>query len=144
MCVLHDTDAKDRRTKKLALFSNFAIELSFLSTCKRYSVGAITCDEDFTRIYSIGYNGPPKGLPNDGCLGDVGNCGCVHAEMNAISKGSGPVLISTVLPCVLCAGLIINCDVKTLYYLEPYRESTGLQRLEDAGINVQHIKDLVR
>lgn len=133
-----------RFAQKLAVFSNFAIELSFLSTCKRYKVGAITCDKDFTRIYSIGYNGPPKGLPNDSCTGGIGICGCVHAEMNAVSKGTGPVLISTVLPCVLCAGLIINCDITQIYYLEPYRESSGVARLKEAGIRVECIKELVR
>jgi dCMP deaminase len=63
-------------------------------------------------------------------------CRAVHAEANAITKcakyGSttkNGTLYVTLSPCINCAKLIIQSDIKRVVYLEDYRDSTGLDLL---------------
>lgn len=123
-----------RTDLKIQCFLDFTRGLSHLSTCRRLKVGCIICDKNFTRVYSIGYNGQPSKTPHGMCTEVAGSCGCVHAEANAISKlrteKSGLVLITTHSPCSHCAGLIANCEeVQTVMYCEEYR--TGSVKTKD-------------
>lgn len=129
------------RTKlKLAVFTQFAEDLAGLSCCKRASVGCIIFDEGMSRIYAIGYNGQPAGLPNDSCTGEQGTCGCIHAEANAVAKlsteNTGLWLFCTTAPCLQCAGLIINTRrISRVIYRHTYRNSSGLTLLAKASIS---------
>lgn len=127
-----------RIEQKRSVFVDFAKGLASLSTCQRRQVGCIITD--LNEVYAIGFNGPPRGMANT-CAGPAGQCGCVHAEANAIAKLSskepGLWLHSTLSPCVQCAGLIINRgNIKTVTYSEQYRDHAGLALLMKAGINV--------
>ena len=130
----------DRYAKKLATMFDFARALAKLSTCKRACEGAIIFSGDCSRVYAIGYNGPPRGQENDACTGAEGACGCVHAEANAIVKAnlspSTPALMyCTRAPCAACAGLIVNSRVVyAVIYGQEYRDSTGIWRLAAAGV----------
>lgn len=72
-----------------------------------------------------------------------GDCGCIHAEANALIKApfrQGPLVMYTTLsPCRDCAKLIINSAVKTVFYLNAYRDTAGLSLLEKAGIHVAYL-----
>lgn len=131
----------ERKEHRLLTFLCFANDLSKLSTCKRPDpghVGAIVFDKRMTAVYAIGYNGQPVGQLNDACTGAAGACGCVHAEMNAISKlgdVKDTVMYSTLEPCALCAGLIANCrKIAVVLYRDKYRTHEGLGVLIKAGI----------
>jgi len=117
------------RPDKHAVFTEFAERLASLSTCKRNQVGCVIIPTDFSAIFAIGYNGPPSGEPNDACIDSPGNCGCIHAEANAIAKlgaATNAMLISTVCPCWQCAGLIINCKkISRVMFIHPYRDNAG-------------------
>lgn len=123
-------------------------ELSKLSTCKRLQVGAIVFPVDCSAIYSIGYNGPSKGLPNDSCTGKEGDCGCVHAETNAALKFNNDVskpsiLFSTRLPCPRCAALILNCsNIIGVIWKDIYRDDAGFKLLTDGGLNIVKLESL--
>lgn len=109
------------------------MDLAQLSTCKRAKVGCVVVPDDLSMVYSIGYNGPPAGEPNDSCTGEQGRCGCVHAEANAVVK-LGPVteavLVCTTAPCLACAGLIVNCrKIHCVVYGLAYRDESGLELL---------------
>ena len=75
-----------RWERKAKVFEAFLQSLKGLSTCKRKKCACIICDRDFMRVYSIGYNGPPSGIDNDSCTDEPKQCGCVHAEANALIK----------------------------------------------------------
>lgn len=102
----------DRTLRKQNIFMTFTRELSGLSTCKRLATGCLVCPEDYTSVLSIGYNGPASGIPNDSCTGARNDCGCVHAEANALIKlgflQERGILMTTRAPCAHCAGLIVN------------------------------------
>ena len=130
--------------KRLCAFRNFAIELASLSKCSDKHVGALITDEHGTQVYSIGVNGGPKGGPDCLCRAG-GKYTCAHAEANAIAKctavDSRKVFFCTLSPCVTCAALIINSGVSAVYYVEEYKDTSGLKMLRDAGIYVQCISD---
>ena len=124
---------------RLAVFATFASNLSALSKCTERKVAAIITDKDLTQIYSIGLNGGPKGLVDCMCKID-GKYGCVHAEINALVKcqnnDSDKVMIVTLSPCKQCAAAIINApgSFSRVYYLEQWKDTTGVELLKNAGI----------
>lgn len=131
--------SESRRSQKLRIFSTFARSLGTLSTCKRASVGCVIVTPTLTEVLSIGYNGPPKGVSNESCRADVGECGCCHSESNALVKlkteRTDLLLICTTSPCERCAGLIVNCGrVSEVMYLDEYRDLTGVELLRKCGI----------
>ena len=95
------------------IYMNLAFELSKRSTCSRLNVGAVIVSEDFSRVYGIGYNGNAAGLGNH-CDSTVpGNCGCLHAEDNALLKTNGgpevpKIVFVTHQPCSYCAKRMVN------------------------------------
>jgi dCMP deaminase len=111
------------------------------STCYRGNIGAmVVCNND---VVAIGYNGSPPG--EEHCLGNKcplgANGGCmmsIHAERNAIYRArakrtserlSGHHLYCTSAPCEDCAKLIIEADIRCIYYRNPYRNTEGIRLL---------------
>ena len=70
----------------------------------------------------------------------------LHAESNAIMKVAkstmscvGAELYTTTCPCFGCAKLIIQAGIKMVYYTEEYRDMSGVDLLETAGIEVKQV-----
>jgi dCMP deaminase len=121
---------------------NFAFDLAKRSTCHRLQVGAVVVSSDYTHVFGIGYNGNATGLPNR-CDGDTpGQCGCLHAEENALSKTNNgkeinKYLFTTHRPCSYCAKRIINKGgIEKVFYSLKYRSEVGVNLLKDSGIEV--------
>lgn len=125
--------------ERLKVFARFANDLAGLSKCEERHVAAIITDKDLSQVYSIGINGGPKGLADCMCNID-GKYGCIHAEINALVKcrSSEPdkVMFVTLSPCKQCAAAIINAPggFSTVYYLEQWKDATGIELLKNAGI----------
>lgn len=124
---------------RIVVFANFTRDLATLSKCEERKVAAIITDRDLTQIYSIGLNGGPKGLVDCMCKID-GKYGCVHAEINALIKcrsdAPGKVMFVSLSPCKQCAAAIINAPggFSTVYYLQQWKDTTGVELLKKAGI----------
>lgn len=127
------------RTDKLMGFARLAAQMS---TCNRLNVGAIIAMDG--RTISEGYNGPPKGLPHcrhkprstEPCTR------AIHAETNAIifagRKGvavEGGSLFVTHMPCLACAGNVVQAGLVSVTYDKPYRDDSGVLLLRDAGVS---------
>ena len=109
-------------------------------SCRRKRVGCVIVDGDH-RIISGGYNGAPRGMPDCLTVGcDVrvidGRESCVrtlHAESNAIDDAGaacrGAWLITTVIPCRLCALRIVQAGFDGVWYHEFY-ESQGTRETQ--------------
>ena len=123
------------------------------STAKRAKVGAIIVKDD--RIISIGYNGMPSGWDNN-CENEIGvhkgepvlktKPQVLHAEMNAISKvarssesSQDAVMFVTHAPCHDCAKMIYQSGISRVYYRTTYRDTTGIEFLEQCNIPVKQI-----
>lgn len=132
--------------ERLAVFARFVYDLTSLSKCSDKHTAAIITDNIGSQVYSIGINGGPKGGLN--CLCNTGTkYTCIHAEQNAIAKctvaDKDKLMICSYSPCVTCAALIVNSGFSEVYYLEEYKDKTGLEILRDAGIKVYYIKDIL-
>lgn len=124
-------------------FINFYFEVAEqtakLSHATRLKVGAVVVKDN--NILSFGYNGMPAGMPNECEINNATRPEVIHAEANAIAKlarqnGSGQdaTMFITHAPCVECAKLIIQSGIKNVYWKQQYRDPTGLELLNKAGV----------
>lgn len=130
------------------IYMDLAVSLSQRSTCARLSVGAVITSPDFRKVYAVGYNGNVAGGVND-CdrhgKEAVGNCGCIHAEQNAVintdtARHHEKIVFCTHLPCVQCAKFLINLGgVKEVYYREDYRLKDSLELFDFHRIRTGHL-----
>jgi dCMP deaminase len=126
-------------------YLKMATEWSSLSCCKRKKVGALIVKDG--TIISDGFNGTPKGFPND-CEDANGDTHwyVLHAEANAMLKVArstqnteGSTLYVTYSPCKDCSKMIIQAGIKRVIYREEYRDISGVKILREAGIDVVHL-----
>lgn len=140
------TDKKQHKYDKAYL--RIAAEWSKLSYCKRKQVGAIIVRDRM--IISDGYNGTPSGFEN--CCEDTEGLTqwyVLHAEANAILKVArstqtcdNATLYITLSPCKECSKLIHQSGIKRVVYKNGYRDTSGIDFLVKAGIEVAQIEDL--
>lgn len=129
------------RPRREHLHMKTALLWAMRSTCKRpdRKVGCVITTGDMSQVLAFGYNGPPKGRPNDSCNEQEG-CDCVHAEINALLKCDGRIenkmMFVTLEPCLACANAIVQAGVKKVYYLNEYRNHDGLERLKQCMVSV--------
>lgn len=125
-----------------------ATEWGKLSHCKRRQVGALIVRDRM--IISDGYNGTPSGFENF-CEDDAGYTKwyVLHAEANAILKVAGSTqsckdatLYITMSPCKDCSKLIHQSGIKRVVYMEGYKDDSGLQFLEKAGVIIEQIEEV--
>jgi dCMP deaminase len=144
--LVHTDPAKQDRYDRA--YMKMAQEWSRLSHCTRKQVGALIVKEGM--IVSDGYNGTPTGFPND-CEDEQGLTlwYVLHAEANAIMKvarstndARGATLYLTHSPCKECSKLILQAGIKRLVYLDPYKDTSGLDLLGKGGVAVHRLPDL--
>ena len=111
-----------------------------LSHCKRKKVGALIVKDRM--IISDGYNGTPSGFEN-ACEDEehYTKWYVLHAEANAILKVASSTqscedatLYITLSPCRECSKLIHQAGIKRVVYLLGYKDRSGLDFLEKAGV----------
>ena len=122
-----------------------AREWGNLSYCERRKVGALIVKDRM--IISDGYNGTPTGMEN--VCEDEENYTkwyVLHAEANAIMKVasstqscSGATLYVTLSPCKDCSKLIYQAGIVRVVYIDQYKDTTGIDFLKDAGVEVVQI-----
>ena len=131
---------EDKQTKYDKAYLKMALEWGELSYCKRRKVGALIVKDKM--IISDGYNGTPTGFENV-CEDDEGYTKwyVLHAEANAIAKVSsstqstkGATLYITLSPCRDCSKLIFQSGIKRVVYNKKYKDTSGLEFLEKAGV----------
>ena len=124
------------------------------STCTRRHVGAVIVKD--RRVLATGYNGPPRGLAHcdvTGCIREKLNvpsgerheiCRGLHAEQNAIIQAAvhgvsikDATIYVTNHPCVVCAKMIINAQIKEIVYAEGYPDDLAKLMLLESGIKVR-------
>ena len=132
----------DKKQKRYDLaYLRMAQTWGELSHCKRKKVGALIVKDKM--IISDGYNGTPSGCEDDD---NYTKWYVLHAEANAILKvaGStqsckGSTLYITLSPCKECSKLIHQSGIVRLVYSKKYKDSSGLEFLEKAGVEVTYL-----
>lgn len=148
---------EDARPSWETYFMDIASLVAKRSTCLRRSVGAVVVKDK--RILSTGYNGAPMNVVHcrvTGCMREQMQipsgerhelCRGIHAEQNAIIQAAyhgvsikEADLFCTNLPCSICAKMIINAGIRTIYYLSGYADAMSKEMLMEAGVDVLQIE----
>jgi dCMP deaminase len=136
-------------------FSDMAVLVAQRSTCMRRKVGAVLVKDN--QIIATGYNGAPKHLDHCehvGCMRQNNSipsgqrhelCRGVHAEQNAIIQAAingvsvqGADLYCTNHPCSICAKMIINAEIRTVYIIDAYPDELASQLLKEGEVEIIH------
>ena len=125
------------RISRQSMFMMMARAAAMRSTCFRLNVGAIVTKDN--NPVAVGWNGQAPGAPHcegNDCPGVVpGNCGTIHAEVNALAKAQGlldiggPVdLYVTHSPCADCLASLMHgaLHVERIFFEVPYRNTNHL------------------
>lgn len=134
------------------LFMDFALRTAKESKAVRLKVGAILVKDG--QPLSMGWNGTAPGRNNcceyikDGILTTKQEV--IHAEMNLVKKCinsgismNGCTIYLTHSPCLECAKLLSGLGLKTILYLEEYRDLKGVNFLRETGVIVQKFDDKI-
>ena len=139
---------KDKQLKYDKAYLRLAKSWSSLSHCVRKKVGAIIVKDGM--IISDGFNGTPSGFDNS-CENMQGETHwyVLHAEANAILKVAkssnnckGSTLYITLSPCKDCSKLILQAGIKRVVYQNLYKDTSGLEFLKGAGIELLQILEI--
>lgn len=137
---------QNKQLKYDKAYLRMASEWAKLSYCDRRQVGAIIVKDRM--IISDGYNGTPTGFENI-CEDDQGYTKwyVLHAEANAILKVAastqsckGATLYITLSPCKNCSKLIHQAGIVRVVYSIAYKDLSGVEFLQKAGIEVSQIE----
>ncbi|WP_407267087.1 dCMP deaminase family protein [Tenacibaculum maritimum] len=134
-----------KKIKFAKAYLRMAHEWAKLSHCDRKQVGALIVKNRM--IISDGFNGTPSGFENF-CEDEDGYTKwyVLHAEANAILKVAsstqsckGATLYITLSPCKECSKLIHQSGIKTVVYADKYKDTSGLDFLQKAGVELIHL-----
>ncbi len=129
-------------------YMRMALEWAKLSHCDRKKVGALIVKDRM--IISDGFNGTPSGFENS-CEDDENYTKwyVLHAEANAILKVAASTqscknatLYITLSPCKECSKLIHQSGIKRVVYANEYKDTTGVDFLKKAGVELTFLKNL--
>lgn len=146
--IKYDNPRKQERYDRA--YMRMALEWAKLSHCKRRQVGALIVKDG--QIIADGYNGTPSGFDNtcEDCDGNT-HWYVLHAEANAIMKvarsmnsAKNSTLYLTMSPCKDCSKLVHQSGIRRLVYLHGYKDSSGIEFLEKAGVEVVQITDVTQ
>ncbi|PCI04927.1 MAG: CMP deaminase [Flavobacteriaceae bacterium] len=139
---------EEKKLKYDRAYMRMAHEWAKLSHCERKKVGALIVKDRM--IISDGFNGAPTGFDN--CCedeNDVTQWYVLHAEANAILKvassaqsSKGATLYITLSPCKECSKLIHQAGIKRVVYQTAYKDTSGVDFLLSAGVEIVHLKEL--
>lgn len=138
--------SKDKQKRYDLAYLKMAQTWGELSHCKRKKVGALIVKG--RTIISDGYNGTPSGFEN-ACEDEehYTKWYVLHAEANAILKVAsstqsceGATLYITLSPCRECSKLIHQAGIKRVVFSKAYKDSSGLEFLEKAGVAITQLQ----
>ena len=110
-------------------YMRIAEEWAKLSYSKRAQVGAIIVKDRM--IISDGYNGTPTGFDN--CCEEANAILKVAASTQSCKDAT---LYITMSPCKECSKLIHQAGITRVVYKESYKDRSGLEFLEKAGVKI--------
>ena len=101
------------------------------SSCSRLNVGCLLVKNN--RIISQGYNGHLPGLPHESIIENGHEIATIHAEQNALidcaKRGASCdecTAYITHYPCLNCTKLLLAAGIKTIKYIDDYRNNENV------------------
>lgn len=127
------------------------------TNCTRRKVGAVIVKDK--NVLATGYNGPPSNSAHcdtAGCLRNIMDvpsgerhelCRGLHAEQNAIIQAAvhgvsikDSVIYVTTHPCVVCAKMLINANIKEVVYADGYPDDLSELMLLDSDLKLRRFE----
>ena len=147
-----------KRPTKDEYYLDLAGSVSKRGTCTKVEIGAVIIRDD--QVLASGYGGEPRGTKSSHehgfCLRKklgipsghrYEMCRSVHAEQNAIIQAAyhgasikDATLFCTNMPCSICAKMIINAGIRTIYYLSGYADVMSEAMRKEAGVDVPKLE----
>lgn len=156
------------KPKFIPMYMTIAETIAQQSSAKRLQVGAIIVKEDRVislgyngmpagwtnecenKVYATAFsvdNNSWDYQEEDGTLYNLKTRDeVIHAEANAIAKlakstesGDGATMFLTHAPCIQCAKQIYTAGIKKVYYRNTYRDTNGLDFLENCKVEVEKV-----
>lgn len=136
-------------------FMKIAYNARNRSNCMKRAVGSVIVLNN--RVLSIGYNGTPVNITNcyeKGCERcnqnypqgkGLDKCFCLHGEESAIleigaKNAKGSTLYSTLFPCLWCAKMIIQCQIKRIVFVQYFNSEGSSKILKQSGIEMMKLE----
>lgn len=128
-------------------FIRLARVTSTRSSCERLQVGCVFVRNN--RVISQGYNGYMAGCPHISIVRDDHEQATIHAEQNAIADCAkrgvsceGTTAYITHFPCIICMRLLIASGIKTIKYIEDYKNDELVSRFSQmAGVQLIQLQE---
>ena len=127
-------------------FMSIAYLTSSRSSCHRLHVGCVIVKDKC--IIGTGYNGFIAGAPHKSIVIDNHEQATVHAEQNAIADAAcrgtsvnNSIAYITHYPCINCFKILAAAGIKTILYLNDYKNDTLVEHMiKDRELNSYPIK----
>lgn len=132
-------------------YMSLALRVAELSHGVRAKVGSCLVTENDLTV--LGTNGLPKALGNElefvefGCGSLTSKKEVIHAELNTVLKCAkegvsvkGATIYTTLSPCKACSSMLASCGVSRVVYLEEYRDTSGIDILNECGVAVEKLE----
>ena len=115
------------------------------SSCSRLNVGCLLVKNN--RIIAQGYNGHLPGFPHESIMENGHEIATVHAEQNAVvdcaKRGASCdecTAYITHYPCLNCTKLLLAAGIKTIKYIDDYRNNENvLEFCDKMNVNINKI-----
>ena len=127
----------------MSFFMDVAVRTSQMSYATKRQVGVVAVGGD-RNIIDVAFNGTPPNWSNV-CEDASGNTfdDVEHAERNLVARCArhgkplnGATVFTTDLPCVECARALAISGVKSVIYLNDYKNELGLEYLKKSNVAV--------
>ncbi|SRR6266403_666902 len=138
-----------RKILKNLTFMKMTERVASLSYDKKYQVGSIVVNKEFSKIAAIGYNGNYPGGPNERDSMVSGESGFLHAEENAIIEANmidpeNHILFVTMTPCKMCAKRIARKNIKEVVALNVYNGKEHEEIFRNSGVKFYYLIDKIK
>ena len=115
------------------------VTIKQMSDCQRHGVAILGCEIlfDYINVKTISINSP---LIGKCCTGELGKCGCRHAEELLALEGQFELIIATHSPCAKCYVEFLDpSKIREYWYVEKYR--AGLKHTKDSIFPLVEMSD---
>ena len=134
------------KEKYLLAMLDMTLRFAETSEAQRLKVAAMLVKNG--SILSIGINGTYPGWETNVCEDENGLTSWYtrHAEQACLDRmlqtnetTTGATMLVTHAPCKMCSLRIKDAGVNSVYYRHSYRDSSGVEYLQSAGVHVERI-----
>lgn len=134
------------KEKYLMAMMDMTLRFAETSEAQRLKVAAMLVKRG--SILSIGINGTYPGWETNVCEDETGQTGwytrhaegaCLDQMLHSNETTDGSIMLVTHAPCKMCSLRIKEAGISSVFYRNDYRDLSGVEYLQQAGVEVKKI-----